>query len=898
MYKLLKSEKFSYYLDLFFVSLVAFVYPAFSFRSGFPHIISIAAYGVFILYLIIRVVAHRKIIITAPSILLIFFILSSIISTAINKNSYLSSSLMLCTILTIVSSLFFCKNKKWLECFSLGYAFGTLFFIVFLLFVSRFHISNLNTNYFVNVNRICNSVSISLIFLVVYIFNSKINILKLITSIAFIALFGFFLVILGSRSAFISFIVVSLINFFCKFWAKHKKLIIVTTIVLIVSIVIIILVVPSIRNTFSRYIDFVSFLTGDSKADSSARERFNMQITALYHFLESPLFGHGIDGYMNDGPFGVYSHNTFTDVLCNFGFIGFILYEVPLLYCFYSFVKSPNKKNKAILISIICYFLITQMTAVLYSDKLNALVYGVLIGQAMATRTECSECFTSTSETIVPVQESKNSVSNPEEDTARKANKSFKWSTVTEIIAKIVVPICNMILSRLIAPEIFGIVASIGIITGLADVFADSGFTYLILHKKINNKSERKKFEGTITLINIVVSSILTVVIIIFRNPLSSFVGADGYGMYMLIAAIQIPFYSFSTIQLSICKRDFVYNKILAVKLITLAAQIGGTVFLALIGRGIEALILRGVIGAITQAVLTPLICKAKPTFCFSKEHFKAIWGLALFYLIDALIVWGTSSIDTIMINQYFNQTIVGIFKNAITMENSIMTLVTAIYYPILIALLGQSKGDHSSLKQTMFSYQKVLSLILIPVGVGMFLYKDFISLVLFGDGWDGASWVIGILGLANIIKTATGGFALIVFYATGRPIYATISNASGILVKIIVYLVFGSFGFVPLLVALTLPFATVALVSILICRQKYGMPIHIYFQNLVLPFLCCTPMIIVGIIQQLTLSGNFGNIVGITLCIIVYFAFALKFGKNNVLNFGNIILGKNIKQE
>ena len=44
-----------------------------------------------------------------------------------------------------------------------------------------------------------------------------------------------------------------------------------------------------------------------------------------------------------------------------------------------------------------------------------------------------------------------------------------KWSSLSEIIAKLITPITSMILARILAPEIFGIVASINVVISFCD---------------------------------------------------------------------------------------------------------------------------------------------------------------------------------------------------------------------------------------------------------------------------------------------------------------------------------------------------------------------------------------------------------------------------------------------
>ena len=57
-----------------------------------------------------------------------------------------------------------------------------------------------------------------------------------------------------------------------------------------------------------------------------------------------------------------------------------------------------------------------------------------------------------------------------------KTAKALKWSSLAEIIAKIITPISNMILARLLTPDAFGVVATVTMVISFADMFSDSGF--------------------------------------------------------------------------------------------------------------------------------------------------------------------------------------------------------------------------------------------------------------------------------------------------------------------------------------------------------------------------------------------------------------------------------------
>ena len=70
-----------------------------------------------------------------------------------------------------------------------------------------------------------------------------------------------------------------------------------------------------------------------------------------------------------------------------------------------------------------------------------------------------------------------------------KIGQATKWSSITEIIAKLIAPITNMILARLLVPEAFGVVATLTMVVSFAEIFTDAGFQkYLVQHEFADEK--------------------------------------------------------------------------------------------------------------------------------------------------------------------------------------------------------------------------------------------------------------------------------------------------------------------------------------------------------------------------------------------------------------------------
>ena len=69
-----------------------------------------------------------------------------------------------------------------------------------------------------------------------------------------------------------------------------------------------------------------------------------------------------------------------------------------------------------------------------------------------------------------------------------------KWSTISEVIAKLAAPISSMALARLLAPEAFGVVATLNMVIAFAEIFTDAGFQrYLIQHEFVDEDDKTQK---------------------------------------------------------------------------------------------------------------------------------------------------------------------------------------------------------------------------------------------------------------------------------------------------------------------------------------------------------------------------------------------------------------------
>ena len=138
----------------------------------------------------------------------------------------------------------------------------------------------------------------------------------------------------------------------------------------------------------------------------------------------------------------------------------------------------------------------------------------------------------------------------------RKVANATKWSSFTEILSKLISPITTMVLTRLLTPDAFGVVATLTMIISFTQIFSDAGFQKYLIQYEFKNDSDKYKTTNVAFLSNLILSLILWFLIICYRDPLAKIVGNPGLGTAIAVACVSIPLAAFSSIQIALYKRN------------------------------------------------------------------------------------------------------------------------------------------------------------------------------------------------------------------------------------------------------------------------------------------------------------------------------------------------------
>lgn len=466
-----------------------------------------------------------------------------------------------------------------------------------------------------------------------------------------------------------------------------------------------------------------------------------------------------------------------------------------------------------------------------------------------------------------------------------KIIKATKWSSITEVVAKLITPITSIVLARLLTPEAFGVVATLTMVITFAEIFTDAGFQKYLIQHEFADDVDKEQSTNVAFWSNLIMSLAIWLVIGIFADPLAAMVGNPGLGHVLIIACVSIPLAAFSSIQMALYKRDLDFKTLFKVRIVGICIPLLVTVPLAFYLRSYWALVIGTIATNLANAILLTVYSKWKPRFFYSFAKLKEMFSFSAWSVVEAVSIWLTGYVDVFIIGVYLNEHYLGLYKTSMTVVGQIMGLITAATTPILFSSLSRLQDDENAFQTLFFKFQKLVGLLVIPLGVGIYCYSDFVTKVLLGDQWLEASSFIGLWGLTSAITIVLSHYSSEVYRAKGRPKLSVLAQVLHLIVLWPAILIAVKYGFETLTVTRALVRLELILVNLIIMYVVVKVSSWKMLKNVSYSLMASLVMAIVAFLINRISNSNIWQITSILVCLVLYFVLVMLVPTNrNVL--------------
>lgn len=385
-------------------------------------------------------------------------------------------------------------------------------------------------------------------------------------------------------------------------------------------------------------------------------------------------------------------------------------------------------------------------------------------------------------------------------DIKSKATKSVVWSFAEKLSVQGIGFIISLILARLLMPEDYGVIAMLYIFISVATVFIDGGFSNALIQ---NQKRTEKDF-STAFYINIGVAFFCYLILFLVAPYLADFFVQPLLKDVMRVYGVSLIISSFALVQKS---RFYISYNFRIIAYISFAAIIiGGIVAISMAykGFGVWALVWYHIIIESIRTLSLWLFGKWKPSLCFSRQSFYAIFNFGSKLLGANVLNVIASNLYTLVIGKLFNTTNLGFYSRgqsiSFIIPSNFSNIMTQASYPIFCEV----QNDVQRLRSFFVKYVRMSFMIISPImTLLVVLASPLVSLVL-TDKWLPCVPFMQILAIGYMFDPIMRLNANVI-NVTGHSEYSFYSELYKKIVLLFILIVTCSFGINSMVIGLAL---------------------------------------------------------------------------------------------
>lgn len=334
--------------------------------------------------------------------------------------------------------------------------------------------------------------------------------------------------------------------------------------------------------------------------------------------------------------------------------------------------------------------------------------------------------------------------------------KGVFFSAIGKYSNIIVQLLVQAILSRLLTPKEYGVVAVVNVFLVFFQMLADFGIGPAI----IQNKKLTKKEINSIFIFSCYLAFVLGIVFMLLGYPISLFYNDAIYIPISLVLGVCVFFYGVLVVPQNMLLRE---KNFMTVNMVTVIANVLSgviSVVLAVLGFSYYSLIISNTLKAAFLFFVFYFKTKLKIGFKLEMTPIKKIFSFSKNQFVFNFINYFSGNLDKILIGKYFSTSSLAYYDKAYQLSLYPNQILTNVIYPVIQPIMSDFETRMDKIKQVYLLLTRFLGTIGLSLSVFLFFSSKEIIFFLFGDQWGGSVPSFQILAFSvwiQLILTITG---------------------------------------------------------------------------------------------------------------------------------------------
>lgn len=308
----------------------------------------------------------------------------------------------------------------------------------------------------------------------------------------------------------------------------------------------------------------------------------------------------------------------------------------------------------------------------------------------------------------------------------------FSWELFGKLLVQGITFLTTIVLSRILLPEDFGLLAMINVVIVVANIFVDFGFNTSLIQKK----DIKEEHYSSVFIFNLIIAAFMSLILFFGAEIIARFYNND---LIEDLARVMSLVFIFNAIAAII--RTKIYKE-LDFKSLSIGSVLGGLfggiigITMAINGYGVWSLVVQTFSIIIINTSYLFFKSKWIPKIQFKLKYLKELWGFSFRIFISTIIGSIYGQLDNLIIGKLFAPSSLGYYYRAKSMESFMFEFssrsVLSVMFPIMSSV-NDNKPYFNSIVLKSFHVLSFFSISLLGL---LYIISYDIIVILLSEKW------------------------------------------------------------------------------------------------------------------------------------------------------------------
>jgi PST family polysaccharide transporter len=332
----------------------------------------------------------------------------------------------------------------------------------------------------------------------------------------------------------------------------------------------------------------------------------------------------------------------------------------------------------------------------------------------------------------------------------KQVREGVAWITGARACAQIVEFTIGVVLARILAPEDFGLLEMISVLTGFLALFGELGFGAALIQRE----HVTEEHVSTVFWLNVITGAFLAALLLVTAPLIARLYGDARLRPLASVVAVIFLMTPLNMVQSAMLERVMNFKLVALAEVASVAVSSTLAVVLALRGLGTWSLVAKSMAFSLTTTLVLWAFSSWRPRFLFSRSAVKDLLGFSGNLVGFMAINYWARKADDLLIGWRMGPAQLGIYGRAYSMMMMPISEVSSVLGKVLFPALSRMAGDKPRTKQLYLRCVSIIAFVTFPIMALIFGSAESLILAVYGPKWQAVAPVVRVFCVVGAFQS------------------------------------------------------------------------------------------------------------------------------------------------